>query len=180
MVIMPLIQGGNMSDTAQWFLLQTKSRDEWRALDNLHNQNITTYCPTIEVDKIVRGKRQRLTEVLFPGYIFVQLNEQSPSFTSIRSTRGVAKFVSFGNTPCVVPNALISMIQQQCDSNDTLTNHAAPQAGDVVEINEGAFKGMQAVFNQPDGERRSIVLVTVMSQQVPISVGNQHITKLNA
>lgn len=167
-----------MSDTAQWYLLQTKSRDEQRALENLHNQGVTTYCPMIDVVKIVRGKRQSVNEVLFPGYIFVQLNEQSPSFTSIRSTRGVAKFVSFGNTPCVVPTELIRFIQQQCETELEDTSKNAPKTGDKVEITEGAFKGLHAIFSQPDGDMRAIVLVTVMSQQVPVSMGNQHIKKV--
>ena len=167
-----------MSDNAQWYLLQTKARDELRALENLHNQGIKTYCPMFEVSKIVRGKRQQLTEVLFPGYIFVQLDEQSPSFTTIRSTRGVAKFVSFGSTPSVVPDELIALIQQQCDADDSEVINNAPSRGDIVEITEGAFKGLQAVFSQPDGAMRAIVLVTVMSQQVPVSIGNRDINKL--
>jgi transcriptional antiterminator RfaH len=168
-----------MSENAQWYLLQTKARDEYRALENLHNQGVHTYCPTIEVNKIVRGKRQRVTEVLFPGYIFVQLDEQSPSFTSVRSTRGVSKFVSFGSSPAVVPEALIQLVQQQCDLDTPKVDKNAPQTGDTIEITEGAFKGLKAVFSQPDGAMRAIVLVTVMSQQVPVSIDNRDITKVD-
>jgi len=167
-----------MSNNAQWYLLQTKVRDELRALENLHNQGVVTYCPFNEVDKILRGKRQKINEVLFPGYIFVQLDEDSPSFTSIRSTRGVSKFVSFGSTPSIVPNELIDLIKQQCDQTEPDQNHNLPKTGDIVEITEGAFKGLRAVFSQPDGAKRAIVLVTVMSQQVPVTLGNRDISKL--
>lgn len=169
-----------MSENAQWYLLQTKARDEQRALDNLHNQGVHTYCPTIEVNKIVRGKRQLVTEVLFPGYIFVQLDDQSPSFTSVRSTRGVSKFVSFGSSPAVVPNELIRLVQQQCDQEAPRADKNTPKTGDIIEITDGAFKGLQAVFSQPDGAMRAIVLVTVMSQQVPVSLPNRDMTKVGS
>lgn len=162
----------------EWYLLQTKARDELRAKENLENQSITTFCPQIDLEKIVRGKRKAVTEVLFPGYIFIQVNEQSPSFTTIRSTRGVAKFVSFGGEPSPVPNELIELIQQRITNNDMdEPNKNVPQKGDKLEITEGPFKGLEAIFTQPDGDMRAIVLVTVMSQLVPTSIANQHLKK---
>ena len=77
-----------------WFLLQTKSRQEQRAVENLERQDVVSFCPMIRVDKITRGRRVEALEVLFPGYLFVQLGESSSSVTSIRSTRGVSHFVT--------------------------------------------------------------------------------------
>jgi len=167
-----------MTTNAAWFLLQTKSRDELRAEENLNNQNITTFCPQIAVEKIVRGKRKIVDEVLFPGYIFVQLDASSPSFTSIRSTRGVAKFVAFGSEPSPVPDELITLIQQRIEQiGDDESENLAYKPGEKLEIIEGAFKGMEAIFTEPDGDRRAIVLVTVMSQLVPTSISNHHLKK---
>ena len=61
----------------EWFLLQTKSREELRAVENLARQEVETFCPMIRVEKIARGKIIEAVEVLFPGYLFVQLGESS-------------------------------------------------------------------------------------------------------
>jgi transcriptional antiterminator RfaH len=165
-----------MTANSAWFLLQTKAREEQRAIDNLNQQQITTFCPEITVEKIVRGKRKTQKEVLFPGYIFVRLDAQSPSFTTIRSTRGVAKFVTFGHEPSRVPDTLIDIIQQRIADQDCQESaKPAPKPGDLLEITEGAFKGMDAIFSEPDGDARAIVLVTIMHQLVPTSIANQHL-----
>ncbi|MBT7564535.1 MAG: transcription/translation regulatory transformer protein RfaH, partial [Porticoccaceae bacterium] len=65
-----------------WFLLQTKSRQEQRAAENLDRQAVTSFCPMIKVEKISRSRRVESLEVLFPGYLFVQLGETSVSATS--------------------------------------------------------------------------------------------------
>ncbi|MBT6423236.1 MAG: transcription/translation regulatory transformer protein RfaH, partial [Porticoccaceae bacterium] len=46
-----------------WFLLQTKSREELRAADNLARQEVESFCPMIRVEKIARGKRIEAVEV---------------------------------------------------------------------------------------------------------------------
>jgi len=45
------------SDHAQWFLLQTKSKQELRAAENLDRQGVVSFCPMVLVEKIARGRR---------------------------------------------------------------------------------------------------------------------------
>ena len=40
-----------------WFLLQTKPRQEIRAIENLERQGVVSFCPQISVEKLSRGKR---------------------------------------------------------------------------------------------------------------------------
>ncbi|MBT5106134.1 MAG: transcriptional activator RfaH, partial [Porticoccaceae bacterium] len=77
-----------------WFLVQTKSKQESRAVDNLERQGVNSFCPMIGVEKLSRGSRVVKQEALFPGYLFVNFNQKSVSSTTIRSTRGVSHFVT--------------------------------------------------------------------------------------
>jgi transcriptional antiterminator RfaH len=52
-----------------------------------------------------------------------------------------------------------------------------PQAGDSINILEGPFKGLNAVFSHTDGQQRSIVLVRLLNQQTPTSLANTQIKK---
>ena len=72
-----------MSDNLRWFLLQTKPKQEQRAVENLVRQEVQTFCPMVRVEKVSRGKRVEALEVLFSGYLFVQLGEDSVSATSV-------------------------------------------------------------------------------------------------
>ena len=151
----------------RWFLLQTKSRQESRAVENLERQGIDSFCPRINIEKILRGRRVVVDEALFPGYLFVSFNQQSVSATSVRSTRGVSNFVSCAGAPVLVPLELIeSLKQREAEQSKMAEIAGALKAGDSLEILEGPFRGLNAVFSQPDGDSRAIVLINLLNQKV--------------
>lgn len=164
-----------------WLLLQVKPRQELRALENLERQQGECYCPQIVIEKLSRGKRVQVEEALFPGYMFinVQPEQNGLTYTSIRSSRGVSKIVGFGVDPIKVPAALIAQIKrrEQAGSSSASAKNV-PQTGDSVNILEGPFKGLKAVFSHTDGQQRSIVLIGLLNQQTPTSFANTHITKI--
>jgi len=153
-----------------WFLLQTKSREELRAAENLARQAVESFCPMIRVEKIARGKRIEAVEVLFPGYLFVQIGESSVSATSIRSTRGVSHFVSSGGRPIKVPLDLIDQLRRRVAAQEDQLMSSLPKVGEKMTILEGPFRGLDAVFYQSDGNNRALVLVTMLNQQVKASI----------
>lgn len=42
--------------------------------------------------------------------------------------------------------------------------------GDSVIITEGAFEGLKAIFTEPDGEARSMLLLNLLNKEVKQSV----------
>ena len=165
-----------------WLLLQVKPRQELRALENLERQRGECYCPQIQVEKLSRGKRIKVKEPLFPGYLFVnaQPEENGLTYTSIRSSRGVSKIVGFGVEPIKIPENLIQEIKlrEQVGLSCVNLGGGLPQAGDQVDILDGPFKGLQAVYSHTHGQQRSIILVHLLHQQTPASLANTQIKKL--
>ena len=150
----------------RWYLLQTKSREELRAIQNLERQGVSSFCPQISVEKISRGKRVIVDEVLFPGYLFVNFDNEKISAMTIRSTRGVLQFVSCGGSPVKVPGSLIEGLEHRVThfADEVVSN--LPNAGDRLEILDGPFRGLEAIFSQPDGNSRAIVLINLLNQKV--------------
>ena len=164
-----------------WLLLQVKPRQELRALENLENQRGECYCPQIRIEKLSRGKRVEAEEALFPGYLFInaQPEQNGLTYTSIRSSRGVSKIVGFGAEPLKVPEALIAQIKLREESGLMgASPMGLPQVGDSINILEGPFKGLKAVFSHTDGLQRSIVLINLLNQQAPTSLANTQIRTL--
>ena len=166
---------------SNWLLLQVKPKQEVRALENLQRQGGECYCPKILIEKLSRGKRIEVEEALFPGYLFinVQPEQNGLTYTSIRSSRGVSKIVGFGAEPIKVPETLIEQIKyrEQADSMGFIAKDL-PQPGDSINILQGPFKGLKAVFSHTDGMQRSIVLINLLNQQTPTSLANTQIKKL--
>ena len=149
-----------------WFLVQTKPQQETRALENLQQQGVNAFCPQVLVEKLSRGKRKVSKEALFPSYLFVEFDQEAVSALSINYTRGVNRIVSFGNVPSQVPDQLISQLKERIDQSDQNMITELPEKGENLEVLDGPFRGLNAIFSQIDGDSRAIVLITILSQKV--------------
>jgi len=153
-----------------WYALQHKPAQGDRALAHLQNQDIACFYPKIQVEKIKAGKRTQKLEPLFRGYMFVKLEQTDPSWAKLRSTRGVLRVVSFANKPAGISD---DVIQQIKDGLDSVTQQGGLKLGEAVQLSEGPFEGINAVFQAYDGEERAIVLISFMQKQqrvrVPVS-----------
>ncbi len=54
----------------------------------------------------------------------------------------------------------------------SLSEQNVPQPGDIVEITEGMFKGLEAIYQEPDGDTRSVLLLTLISKELTKKVDN--------
>ena len=151
---------------SNWFLVQTKPRQEGRALENLERQGIEAFCPKVFVEKLHRGRCKVSREVLFPNYLFVNFDQATVSAMSVNYTRGVNRIVSFGDVPTQVPEQLISQLQERVEKNSDSLITNLPVPGDQLQILEGPFRGLNAIFAQLDGDSRAVVLITMLSQKV--------------
>ncbi len=138
-----------------WYLLYCKRGQLQRAQEHLERQAVNCLAPMITLEKIVRGKRTAVSEPLFPNYLFVEFDPEVIHTTTINATRGVSHFVRFGASPAIVP-----------------------YPGDKVIITEGAFEGFQAIFTEPDGEARSMLLLNLINKEIKHSVKNTEFRKL--
>lgn len=163
----------------KWYLAHCRPREEERALLNLNNQNIEAFYPYAEVKKLRRRKVVVLTEALFPGYIFVRADLDVTSSITIGSTRGVRNLVRFGGGPCEVPAELVYDLMCHCDSDELREQLSdVPRSGDKVRITEGPFAGLEAIYQEADGETRAILLLTLLQKATPTSVANDAFSRL--
>jgi transcriptional antiterminator RfaH len=159
-----------------WFVVRTKPRQEIRALHNLENQRIQAYLPMLTISKLRRGKRVVSEEAMFPGYLFVKLDQTLENIHKIKNTFGVLHLLRFGQKLAEVSDALIADIQQ-LNAKQTITVKSAPAPGDRVIINDGPFKGFLAEVIKLDGKSRCFVLLDWLNQQVTASVNYTQIEK---
>ena len=147
----------------KWYLIQTKPQQEAVATQNLSNQGFDIFHPKA----MIKNK----SVSLFPRYLFIQLDDKNQNWTPIRSTKGVANFVRFGLNFAIVPNQIIKLIKiQQQQTIEKLINICSHQKGDSIEIQTGAFKGQQAIFQNYNSSDRVTVLLKLIGQQQAITL----------
>jgi transcriptional antiterminator RfaH len=165
-----------MSD---WYLIHTKIRQERVALENLERQGFACFLPLIRAEKLRRGTLQVVQEPLFPRYLFIRLGTglESQSWAPIRSTVGVSRLVTFGQTPAKIEDELIAQLQIKTDSTEVQLRHFEP--GEQVVVTDGPFVGVEAIYQMADAEGRVMVLLNILSKQVKMSLPPASIRKVN-
>lgn len=163
-----------------WFLVYCKPQQEIRAQQNLSILGFDSYLPHVTWVKKRAGKMVGCKELLFPRYLFLRAKSED-NLAVVKNTRGVTDFVRFGGLIAKVPMELIETVtlqqiqfQRQCQQ-DSRFHH-----GDIVEICEGPFAGMSAVFQLAEGEQRSLVLIQLLNAATPLTLNNTQLRKKNA
>ena len=164
---------------SNWYLIHTKIRQERVALENLERQSFECFLPLMRAEKLRRGALQVVQEALFPRYLFIRLGTglESQSWTPIRSTMGVSRLVTFGQTPAKIDDELIAQLQVKSDSTEVQLRHFAP--GEQVVVTDGPFVGVEAIYQMADSEGRVMVLLNILSKQVKMSLPPGNIRKVN-
>ena len=97
---------------------------------------------------------------------FVRANSELGPWTTINSTIGVSKLVSFNGKPKPLPPQLISGLMLKCDASGTLLPQKSLTKGDSVELLTGPFAKFIATFEKIDQKQRIWVLMSFMGQKI--------------
>ena len=160
----------------KWHLLFTKPQQEKLALTNLMNQGYEAYLPKISKEKISHGKKVAINEPMFPRYLFVRLNDNGlQNWSPIRSTKGVSYLVNFRSYFATLDDEIINHLKQNITKKLTVN---AFSEGDKVEIMDGPFKGLEAIFRTYNGEERAIILLDFMTKKIDIKFNLGQFKKL--
>ncbi|MBK1643826.1 transcription/translation regulatory transformer protein RfaH [Thiocapsa imhoffii] len=150
-----------------WYLVQSKPRQEDRAEFNLAQQGYCVYRPCLMVEHIRRGRRVQVEESLFPNYLFIQLQRWVDNWYPLRSTRGVSRLVAFGGEALPVEDQLIDEIRCRLAAQPLNT---VMQPGQKVEIIQGPFRGLDAIFQTHRGEQRVQLLLEMLHRPVSVTI----------
>ena len=121
---------------------------------------------------------------MFSRYLFIRLSDVSSNWLPIRSTRGVAQLLRFGQAtePVVIPDSIVECLKQRCSQEEPL--HELFQSDEMLEITSGPFKGFFGFFEKlqalPDGLSRAMLLVEILGSVQKLQIQLPHLKKLGA
>jgi len=154
-----------------WYVVKAKVRQEPVALEQLTRQNFDCFYPRIMARRKRNGRYVRIEEALFKNYLFIQLDVNMQNIAPIRFTRGVHGLVHFGGHLIPVPGSIIQAIMSRVDENDLLLNDATRfSRGQKVSLELGDFAGLEAIFDEPKGENRALLLINILGRWQRVDV----------
>jgi transcriptional antiterminator RfaH len=160
-----------------WYLVFTKPGSEYVAKTHLVRQGFRAYLPRLLCDRLRRGRRVEAVVPLFPRYLFVHLESSLQSLSSIRSTRGVANLVRFGERPAEVLPAVVDSIMQRADPVSGLhrLRVSTLRRGVPVSLVGGALDGLQGIFEREAGEERCVILLGLLGRATSVEVQSHRV-----
>ena len=155
----------------QWYLVYTKPRAERVAVENLLRQGYEVYLPVMRQFRRRAGRRVTAITPMFPRYLFIHLSTDMDNWSPIRSTRGVASLVQFGQRPGRVPPGLVTHLRAHEDeSGIQVISGDEYRAGSAVRMVEGGLKGFEGVYLARNSRDRVVVLLDIMGRHTRATV----------
>ena len=154
-----------------WYSARTKPKHEHIAAANLRkNMKLEVFSPRLRLEKLTKRGLVRMTEPLFPCYIFVRCVIEE-HFNEIQHTSGVNRLVHFGGRIPVVPDLIIEELQQCFEADETLTVEGHLSPGDEVTVASGAFAGLSAyVLKSLPAKKRVQILLDILGRPTLVEV----------
>ena len=169
-----------MATKEKWYALRVKPHKERTVSQQLQSWDVGIYCPLVRVKP--KNPRAAKKKPYFPGYLFVHIDLESVGTNAINWMPGTVGLVSFGGTPAIVPDNLISELQQrlcQIEAEGGL-EMVNLEPGDAVRIVEGPFAGYEAIFNMrlPGNDRVQVLLSFLSQYPHPVELDADDIQKI--
>lgn len=166
-----------------WYAIYCKPRQDARAVLHLLNQGFEAFRPLARLRQRRAHGLQYRVESLFPRYVFIRLADAGQSWAPLRSTRGVSGLVRIGgDRAATVPEALIENLRARMANDGWIDlDSARPfQPREPVVVVDGAFAGLDAVFECESGTDRVIVLLNLLGASRRVALPKQAVARAGA
>jgi transcriptional antiterminator RfaH len=144
-----------------WACAQTHPHQEQLALVNLRRQQFNSFFPIL----LIENKNKHIVaKAAFPGYVFVELDEDRYNWAPINFTLGVQRLLTYStkddgyNQPCRAHfiDALHRMRIVQRPGDHKLSPDIIP-CGSMIKIRRGPFANYEALVTLSTHERLSVM-----------------------
>lgn len=160
-----------------WYLVRSKPRQEGIAAWNLQRLGVEAFCPQFKETKLYRGKKRAVISPLFPGYLFSRF-DLSGEYRKVTYAHGVTGVVRFGEYPARVEEEIIETIRARMQEGFVTVSRRSFHTGQTVQIKEGPFKGLLAVFDRElTGTERVALLLKNVSYNARVIIERELISQ---
>jgi transcriptional antiterminator RfaH len=162
------------SDELQWFCVKTKPRVEASAKRSLmRDVGIEVFCPMIKFERARRSGKVKVTEAMFPGYIFARFNFRNQN-RHVAASQGVSHIVRFGGVASIVRPEIIEELRASISSEETIEIKTIIEVGTEVKLLHGPFSGVKALVTQVmPAQARVKVLLELLGMEREVEIDAQ-------
>lgn len=175
------------SDKAKWYIVHTYSGHEQKVAKqlkqrvesmNLEDKVLELLVPTQEKIEIRGGKKVKLREKIFPGYIIIKMILTDESWLTVRTTNGITGFVGVGDQPTPIKKQEVEAIMK-FSKMEAPTFKTKFTLGEAVKIVDGPFNEFLGTIDEIDEKSGKVrILVSIFGRETPVELDFLQISKI--
>ncbi len=167
-------QAGSTAESAasiSWYAVYVRSRHEFSVQQQLTSFNIDNYLPAVERLRRWKDRKKLVTFPLFPGYIFVHVENRKDAFLSVLKLPGVVKFLSLRpGPPDTVPDAQIEALKNLVACGRDIEPYHYLKQGQRVRIKWGPLAGVEGILVQKRGQQMLVLAIDILQQGASVKI----------
>ncbi len=164
---------------SKWYVIHTQSGYEYKVANTL-KQRVETMGLANEINEILipiqekilisQGKKRRVQERIFPGYVLIHMYMTDQNWLVVRSTEGVTGFVGIGTKPSAVSEKEVQSVIEFMEL-ETPKFEAKFSTGEGVRITTGPFQDFVGKVSEVNNEQGKVqVLISIFGRETPVWV----------
>jgi transcription antitermination factor NusG len=163
--------------SVQWSALHTHYQHERKVEALLSAKGFETFLPTYESIRRWKDRTKRISEALFPGYLFVA--EVSERRLEVIATPGVCAIVSVAGTPATIPGHEIEAIRKCVSDPAKVAPHPYLRGGDSIQVQSGPLAGVAGILVRMKDSFRLVVSVEILGRAAAVEIDASCVRKTN-
>lgn len=172
---------------AHWYVVHTYSGHEAKVAatlkqrvesQKLQDKILEIMVPTQEKIEIREGKKNKIREKIFPGYLLIKMVLDDNTWLAVRTTPGITSFVGTSNKPTPLPPQEVLTIQRfmKMEAPKFKTTFSV---GEAIKIVDGPFSEFLGSISEMDEEKGKLkVLVSIFGRETPVELDFLQVAKL--
>jgi transcription antitermination factor NusG len=166
---------GSENETANgihWYAVWSRSRHEKMVASALTNVGVTTFLPMVTETHRWSDRRKSVNVPLFPGYVFVQIQNSLEAQLQVLKTSGVVQLV--GNRQGAVPiqDKEIDDVRAVLEQRVSFSPYPFLQLGQRVRIRGGSLDGIEGILVERDSSSKLVISIELTRRSLAVSVYN--------
>ncbi|MEE9604209.1 MAG: UpxY family transcription antiterminator [Candidatus Scalindua sp.] len=155
----------NTQQTMKWYVVHTRSRHEKQVDLLLSDKGIETFLPLVNTLSRRRDRKKYVDIPLFPGYIFVHVDDDEERISSVKYTRGVARILGTDiGKPTPIPDKQVLNIKTIVENKVELDPFPYLKKGTQVRVKSGPLKGVEGILVERKGSYKIVIHVDLLQK----------------
>ncbi len=173
----------------QWYIVHTYSGFEKKVKESLESRVAAfglqdkigrIMIPTEDVVEVRGGKKVVSQRMIFPGYVFVEMEMDDYTWHVVRSTPRVTGFVGSGQTPSPLSEEQVDAILHRITTSaDKPKPKLVFERNEQVRIVDGPFANFTGVVEDVNSDRNTLkISVTIFGRSTPVELDFVQVEKI--